>query len=113
MIACPKCGEPMGVEETRTVEHYVRRRRRCPKLACGVRVSTAEFVIATAGEHTRPLGDFVLFPKRDLERMIEHMTQALATRMGTKAVVELIDRVLQGTDTDTTGGQDGNDHGTG
>lgn len=107
MIACPKCGRETTVAETRTIDHYVRRRRHCPSIACGARVTTAEIVIATDAERSRPLGDIVLVPKRDLEEMVSYMTQALATRMGKTAVVELVDRVLQGpTDNSPTGGQD-------
>lgn len=45
MIACPKCGSPTGVRETREENGYVRRRRACQNVECGGRVTTFEMIV--------------------------------------------------------------------
>lgn len=47
-IPCPKCGKGTDTRTTRTLPNgTVRRRRVCPGVACGTRVSTIEIPLAT------------------------------------------------------------------
>lgn len=45
MIACPLCGSPTGVRETRDEKNHVRRRRSCTNVTCKGRVTTFELVV--------------------------------------------------------------------
>lgn len=65
MIACPTCGGPTTVTETRDAPSYVRRRRACLSVACGAKVTTAECVL---GDPRRSNGgQLVLVPERLLQ----------------------------------------------
>lgn len=50
MLACPACGSPTNVRETRggTDERYLRRRRICSRIECGHRITTFEIIVPDA-----------------------------------------------------------------
>lgn len=110
MIPCPTCSAQTVVSETRSIDHYVRRRRRCP--SCNKRITTAEIIVSTNSDdeaHIKPLGRAVLLPQRDVEEVVKLLTGALSKRVGAKAVEDLLAAVLPGTATPTTGQNHGPD----
>lgn len=82
MIACPKCGQPTTVLETRsTGPARVRRRRRCDSVSCGAKVTTIEIPIADA---TKGHQQLVLAPRR----LIEAAYAVLGDALGKSEIVE-------------------------
>jgi transcriptional regulator NrdR family protein len=70
MIACPKCGAPTRVKETRQTGSYARRRRLCSGLSCNGRVTTVEIPLNASRSAGRPSGDSVIVLRRDLEDLM-------------------------------------------
>lgn len=76
MIACPKCGGPTLVSETRNVgPSRVRRRRVCTAVACGERISTVELPLDDGARQKQVLA---VIPKRALVEAHRALEQALA-----------------------------------
>lgn len=75
MIACPTCGKPTDVLETRSRSTFVYRRRICHDTACDSRVSTIELVSDVSDD-----------PVVVSRRVLEHMLAAAHDALGIKAV---------------------------
>lgn len=68
MIACPICGGPTRVMETREIDAGTRRRRLCVRTgSCTGRVTTVETVVTTT-QGTK-IGRAVVVPKRHIEKL--------------------------------------------
>lgn len=112
-MKCPACGSDTTVRDTREQDHYVRRRRHCESLACGTRITTAEIIVSAAADGSddalpvRPLGPggVLVLPQRDVELAVKMFAEALARRIGSKAVADLLRAVLPAPTT-TTGDKD-------
>lgn len=75
MIACPSCGGPTNVRETRSIgTARARRRRQCASLDCGERVTTVEVPITDAAKGHHQL---VIVPRRALNAALSAITHAL------------------------------------
>jgi len=89
MIACGSCGTETVVQETRSTEHHVRRRRACP--ACGLRVTTVEIVVSQGTGAVRPMDDAMIVRKRDVEEIVRLAGNTLVARFGKDALDALLD----------------------
>ncbi len=65
MIACPTCGQPTAVVETRALAGAARRRRKCTDAVCPGRVTPYEIVV----DRSQDMRDAVLVPRRVIERL--------------------------------------------
>lgn len=84
MIACPSCGCPTSVTETRSIgPQRVRRRRRCDALACGARITTVEVLLDEVSKGHQQL---VVAPRKALQQAFTALGAALGHDFGAVVV---------------------------
>lgn len=90
MIACPFCGSDTAAIETRSTEHYVRRRRACRSVSCAGRVTTIEMAVPTGGMfRIGKAGPMMLISTTALEQL-RAMVDELIRKPGDEHPVDVV-----------------------